>query len=173
MWKGGAPRLGSVLFPSFQERTTQMATDLLHWVSRMSVGAPLTKAICCALRNPPPMAVRVWESYHEKPSCTSAQLWRSPPAASIVRRKPNVFCNAHKRISPKSASFLGPYHLHLPALGLCLESPVLYSLPIISSSRSGLADSTARLVRKTGIFDTGSCRRILAPDARMSPTTFP
>ena len=83
------------------------------------VGSLWPKLYAVSSKIPQSMAVRF--SGYEKPSCTSAQVWRSPSAVSIVR-EPNPFCNAHKTASPQSTSSLGSYSLHLPALRSCLES---------------------------------------------------
>lgn len=84
-------------------------------------------------------------------------LWRSPPAASIVR-KPNGFCNAHKIIFLQSASFLGPYHLHLPVLGFFVWRPSSFFFFCLRSSRHPAAtwvNFNALLVRKLAFLTQG------------------
>ena len=49
---------------------------------------------------PSSMIVSVWESCHEKQSCTSTQPRRSLPAAASIVRKPHTFSNTRKTIFP-------------------------------------------------------------------------
>ena len=128
----------------------------------------------CAMSSeiPPPMVVRFWESYYERPSCTSAQLWRSPSTASIVGGQVH-FVTPTIHLS----SNLHPFLIHTistsPRWVFCLEPPIHDFF--FGSSRhlaAAFQISEARLVRKTETFGTRPCRRIIAQNVKVSPSIF-
>lgn len=117
MWKENTGVKFRFFFPRANDSDGHRSPPL--GVTYGHVGSLWPKLYAVSSKIPQSMAVRF--SGYEKPSCTSAQVWRSPSAVSIVR-EPNPFCNAHKTASPQSTSSLGSYSLHLPALRSCLES---------------------------------------------------